>query len=80
VFQFVTPGNILSNYMDVAYNRLPPDFLSTYLGHINGVTEKDVLAESRRLFGNGVVTVVVGNETVMKDLKKYGDVVIINKK
>ncbi len=77
VFQFDTPMNILSNYMFVAYNNLPPDYFTGYIGRINGVREQDVLSETGRLFEQGLVTVVVGNESVLPDLKKFGEIVIL---
>lgn len=77
VFQFDTPMNILSNYMYVAYNDLPADYFTGYRDRINSVREQDLHAEAGRLFDTGLVTVVVGNESVMGDLKKFGEVVII---
>ncbi len=77
VFQFDTPMNILSNYMYIAYNNLPPDYLTGYIGRINGVGAREVLSETGKLFEPGLVTVVVGSESVIPQLKKFGDVVII---
>ncbi|MBP7738281.1 MAG: insulinase family protein [Spirochaetes bacterium] len=77
VFQFDTPMNILSNYMYIAYNNLPEDYFTGYIGRINAVAAQDVLAEAGMLFDTGLVTVVVGNESVIPDLKKFGEVVII---
>ncbi|HOT46948.1 MAG TPA: pitrilysin family protein [Spirochaetota bacterium] len=77
VFQFDTPMNVLSNYLFIAYNNLPPDYFTGYLGRINGVRDGEVLAETAKLFEPGLVTVVVGNESVLPDLKKFGEVVII---
>jgi hypothetical protein len=37
----------------------------------------NILAESRAMLDHGLVTVVVGNESVLKDLKKHGEIVII---
>ncbi len=77
VFQFDTPMNILSNYMYIASNNLPADYFTGYLGRINSVGPQDVLAEAGKLFDAGLVTVVVGNESVIPDLKRFGEVVII---
>jgi len=77
IFQFDTPMNILSNYLFIAYNNLPEDYFSGYLARIGGVSEAEVLAEARALFDAGLVTVVVGNESVLGDLKRAGDVVIL---
>lgn len=77
IFQFDTPMNVLSNYMFLAYNNLPADYFTGYLARIGGVKETDVRAEARALLDAGLVTVVVGNESVIGDLKKLGDVVIL---
>lgn len=77
VFQFDTPMNLLSNYLFIAYNNLAQDYFTGYIGRINGVRDEDILAETAKLFKPGLVTVVVGNESVLPDLKKFGEVVII---
>jgi zinc protease len=77
IFQFDTPMNILANYMAIAYNNLPADYFAAYIQHINGVTGLKILTEARALLENGLVTVVVGNESVLKDLKKHGEIIII---
>jgi zinc protease len=77
IFQFDTPMNILANYMAIAYNNLPADYFTAYISHINGVTGLNILTEARALLDYGLVTVVVGNESVLKDLKKHGEIVII---
>jgi zinc protease len=77
IFQFDTPMNILSNYMAIAYNNLPADYYTTYISHINGVTGMNILAESRAMLEYGLITVVVGNESVLRDLKKHGEIVTI---
>lgn len=77
IFQFDTPMNVLSNYMFIAYNHLPADYFTGYLARIAGVKGTDILAEARGLLECGLVTVVVGNESVLADLKKLGEVVIL---
>ena len=77
IFQFDTPMNILANYMAIAYNDLPADYFSAYIAHINGVTGLNILTEARAMLDYGLITVVVGNESVLRDLKKHGEIVII---
>jgi len=77
IFQFDTPMNILSNYMFIAYNNLPKDYFNSYIAHVNSVTGMDILAEARAVLDYGLVTVVVGNESVLSDLKKHGEIVIL---
>lgn len=77
VFQFDTPLNILSNSMEIAYNNLPADYYTSYLGRINAVNAGEIMRESRDLFASGLVTVVVGNESVVPELRKRGEVVVL---
>ncbi len=77
VFQFDTPLNILSNYMEIAYNGLPDDYYTSYLARINAVGAGEIMRESRALFAPGLVTVVVGNESVVPELRKRGEVVVL---
>jgi zinc protease len=77
IFQFDTPLNILSNYMEIAYNNLPEDYFITYLDRIQRVRESDILRESNELLHSGTVTVVVGGEAAARDLAKHWKVVRI---
>lgn len=77
VFQFDTPLNILSNYMEIAYNDLPADYYISYLDRINAVNAGEIMRESRDLFSPGLITVVVGNESVVPELRKRGEVVVL---
>lgn len=77
IFQFDTPLNILSNYMEVAYNDLPANYHTVFLDRIRGVRESDIAREAGALFRNGTVTVVVGGERAAGDLSKYGRIVTI---
>ncbi len=77
VFQFDTPMNILANYIYIAYNNLPADYYTGYIGRINAVRDQDILSETAQLFEPGLVTVVVGGESVLPELKKFGEVVIL---
>ena len=77
VFQFDTPLNILSNYMEIAYNELPADYYISYLDRINAVDAGEIMRESRDLFSPGLITVVVGNESVVPELRKRGEVVVL---
>jgi zinc protease len=77
VFQFDTPLNIISNYMEIAYNNLPGDYYARYLGHVHAVTDGDIMNEAERMMRNGFITVVVGGRSVLTDLRKHGSVVVI---
>lgn len=77
IFQFDTPFNILSNYMEIAYNNLPGDYYTAYLDRIQSVQESDIMREAKNLLQYGTVTVVVGGEPAAKDLTKHGKLVVI---
>ena len=77
IFQFDTPHNILSNYMEIAYNNLPVDYYARYLDHIRAVQETDIVREAGELFRYGTITVVVGGEAAAAGLAKFGKVVVI---
>ena len=77
IFQFDTPMNVLSNFMEIAYNDLPADYFTAYLDRIRSVSDADILNESRNLFKDGTVTVVVGGASAVDDLKKLGEIVIL---
>lgn len=77
IFQFDTPMNVLSNYMEIAINGLPADYFSAYLDHIQGVSKEDIQGEARNLFKDGTVILVVGGSSVVNDLKKFGEIVIL---
>ncbi len=80
IFRFDTPADIVSNYLSLAYNDLPADYYSRYLGHISKVRDGDILDEGKKLFSNGLVKLVVGPETLKKKLARFGTVVVIDQK
>ncbi len=77
VFRFDTPMEILSNYLEIAYNELPEDYYKTYLGRLNRVSAGEIVSESAQLLTPGLVMLVVGHPSVEADLKRFGEVVII---
>jgi predicted Zn-dependent peptidase len=76
IFRFNTIYDILGNYIEMEYNGLDADYYKKYLNNINKVTGSDVLKESRNLFGQGLVTVIVGKKDLEKELSSFGQVVI----
>ncbi len=77
IFQFDTPLNIISNYMEIAYNNLPGDYYARYLDHIRAVRDNDIMNEAGKMMRNGFITVVVGGAAAVADLRKYGSVIVI---
>ncbi len=80
IFRFETSLDIVSNYLNLAYNELPEDYYSTYLAHINRVTTGDIRKEGKALFGTGLVKLVVGPGSLEKKLARFGNVVVIDEK
>jgi len=76
VFRFNTISDLLGNFLEIEYNDLDSDYFKTYLASINRVTADDIVNESRKMFGQGLVTVVVGSRKLEKDLSAFGKVII----
>lgn len=76
VFRFNNIEDILGNYLEMEYNGLDESYYKNYLNNINKVTAAEVLSESGKLFGQGLVTVIVGKRTLEKELSSYGKVVL----
>jgi zinc protease len=77
VFRFSTIDDLLGNFLEIEYNDLDADYYKKYLENINRVTPADLAEEGRKMFSQGIVTVVVGSRKLEKDLSAHGKVVII---
>jgi zinc protease len=80
IFRFDTIEDILGNYLDLEYNGLSADYYENYLANINNVTASKISEESKKLFKPGLVTVVVGNINLQKELSQLGEVVVLERK
>ena len=80
VFTFSKVARILAAYFTMEYYGLEPDYYTRYTSRIASVTAEEIAEESRKLFANGLVTVVVGKKEIEKELSGYGNVVIIEEK
>jgi zinc protease len=78
IFRFETIEDLLGNYLDLEYNGLSRDYYENYLNHINNVTASKITDESKKLFGLGLITVVVGNINLKNELSSLGEVVVIS--
>ncbi|MCL1865387.1 MAG: insulinase family protein [Spirochaetes bacterium] len=78
IFKFETIEDILGNYLDLEYNELSGDYYENYLTNINNVTVSKITDESKKLFNHGLVTVVVGNINLKKELSSLGEVVVLS--
>jgi len=76
VFRFNNIEDLLGNFLEIEYNDLDADYYRNYLENINKVTSAEVVEESRKMFSQGIVTVVVGSRKLEKELSAYGKVVI----
>ena len=70
VFNFDSPGALLSNIIDLKYYNLPDNYYNNYLTKIKKTTRNNILRASKDLFGNPVVTILVGPEICKKQLEK----------
>ncbi|HOP29611.1 MAG TPA: pitrilysin family protein [Spirochaetota bacterium] len=77
VFNFARTSDILDNYLQIEYNKLDRGYYRDYLKNISRVTPDDIKRESRLLFKQGIVTVVVGNRNLVTELEKHGKVIIL---
>lgn len=80
IFKFDTPMSILSRVAALEYNQLEKVFLLDYIRNIKSVSREDIRKNCRDLFGAGLVTVVVGKRTLVKKLKRFGTVIIVEDK
>jgi zinc protease len=78
IFRFDTPADIISNYLSLAYYDLPEDYYGRYLSNIGKVWAGDIQNEGMKLFGNGLVKLVVGPEALKNTLARFGNVVVID--
>lgn len=79
IFKFENISDILSNYLDIEYNKLDRNYYNNYTDKINSVTPDDILREAGLLFDNGIITVIAGKRNLAEDLKSYGEVIILEK-
>jgi len=77
IFKFETPMDVLGNYLDREYYGLPERYYEEYLDRLNAVTGDEIVSESKKVFGGGLVTCVVGSENLKEILKGQGEVVLI---
>lgn len=68
-------GSVASSLASYWVKGMPPEFLAEYVGKVNAVTAAEVREASRNLFPSRLQTVVVvGDESVKKDLAQFGAV------
>ncbi len=76
VFRFNEINDLLGNFLEIEYNDLEADYYKKYLDNINKVTSDEIVVESRKMFSQGLITVVVGSRKLEKELSSHGKVVI----
>ena len=80
VFRFNNIDDLLGNFLEIEYNDLDAGYYRDYLANINKVTAGEIAEESGKMFGQGLVTVVVGSRNLEKTLSSMGRVVICEQK
>ena len=78
IFRFEKISHILSNYLDIDYNGLDYNYYRDYPERINSVTAGEITEEAAKLFRNGMITVIAGDRKIAEELKKYGNVIILD--
>jgi zinc protease len=72
-------GSVASQLASFWVKGMPPEFLAEYVGKVNAVTAAEVRAAGRSLFASRLETVVVvGDESVKKELAQFGTVREVN--
>ena len=71
-------SHILANYLDIDYNGLDYNYYRDYPERINRVTAGEITAEAEKLFNRGMITVIAGDRKIAEELKKYGNVIILD--
>lgn len=77
IFRFEKISHILANYLDIDYNGLDYNYYRDYPERINRVTAGEIKAEAEKLFSRGMITVIAGDRKIAEELKKYGNVIIL---
>jgi len=78
IFEFDTYIDLLNKFITLNYNGLTEKYLKDYPNNITKVTNKNIVNSCRDIIGNGLVKVVVGKkEILMKKLKQYGEVILV---
>lgn len=76
VFEFATPADILNQYIFINYNGLSESYLKNYVKSIDTVDRGDIRRSAQNLIKNGLITVVVGDKSLVGKLNKFGKVVL----
>jgi predicted Zn-dependent peptidase len=76
IFQFDSPGEIVSRLMSLEYEDYPRDFYSTYLDHLRSVTPEDIERVAHKYLHPDSMTVLVVADTsaLESDLSRFGRV------
>jgi zinc protease len=77
IFEFETPLEVLGMVSMVQYNRLPDSYLADYTKNIGLVTKEMVQKGAADIFKDGLVRVVVGDESLKIALSRFGEVVVL---
>ncbi len=77
VFKFSRTSQVVANFLNLHYYGFHESYFNDYLRGITSVKESDIEKEARKLLQGGTITVVVGDESLKKQLGKYGRVVVL---
>ena len=68
IFSFTSANQIALQQLMIEYEDLPGDYLTTYLNHINTVSEEEVRKAAGRLDPEQAIILVVGNDAVCDEI------------
>jgi predicted Zn-dependent peptidase len=79
IFRFDSRYNLLSNYINMEYYGLAPDYYEKYTDKMNAVTAAMIASETSSVTVGRLVRVVVGSKDCLPLLEKLGKVEVIEK-
>jgi zinc protease len=68
IFSFTSANQIALQQLMIEYENLPGDYLTTYLNHINAVSEEEVRTAAGQLDPEKAIILVVGNDAVCEEI------------
>lgn len=74
-----SPQTIARFALNIIQNNLPADYYKNYLKRLESVTKEDILLMAQTYFKSGYNIVVVGNESVLEQIKKFDTDGVIEK-
>ncbi len=78
IFNFDTPANVVEGALYIRLNKLDDRYYDEYIERLSAVKLSDLPAATSKMLEGGTVVLVVGSTSLVPDLKKYGEVVVLD--